>query len=151
MRTRFLVAACALALWAPAQAAPPISQNVAAPSGNTPIANVPASLTGSGHFTSACIAAAQYRAFDIFAAIAAAGTLQVQRYADAGTCLTPVGVALPSTALALTNGGICPGSTYCGDVGANDGLPFLAFKITLTDTSGSTNAITAVTLTQGAE
>lgn len=133
-----------------AVAAPPISGNVAAPSGNTPL-TVPASIAGSGSWISPCVAAAQYRAFDVFAAVAAAATLQVQRYADASTCIQPVGPAIPGTALALTNSGNCPASTYCGDVGANDGLPFMALKITVTDTSASTNAITSVTLIQGAE
>ncbi len=152
MSPRLFWAAAVLALWATAVfAAPPIGQNVAAPAGNTPIPSAPTSLTGSGHFTSACIAAAQYRAFDVFAATAGAATLQVQRYADAGACVAPVGAAVPVSALALTSGGGCPGVTLCGDVASNDGLPFVAVKITLTDTSGSTNAITALTLTQGAE
>ena len=90
------------------------------------------------------------RALDVFSAVAGKATLQVQRYADVA-CTYPVGAAVPSTAQALTQSGGCPGSTYCGDVGMNDGMPFIAVIITLTDTSGSTNAITKFLLNIGAE
>ena len=138
------VAASALA------AGPNINSYVAAPSGAVPLAGVPASLSGSGSWTSACVAASPYRAFDVFAAIAAAGTLQVRRYADAA-CTYPAGPAIPASPLALASGGSCPSATTCGDVASNDGLPFLALKITLTDTSAATNVITTVVLIQGAE
>lgn len=147
---RRLAALLIILLAGPALAGPPISNNVASPSGNTVVPSVPASLAGNASFTSTCVQAGQYRAFDAFAATAGAATLQVQRYADAA-CSHVAGAAVPATALALTSGGGCPGGTLCGDVGSNDGLPFVALKITLTDTSGSTNAVTAVTLTQGAE
>lgn len=146
------VMVAAVIVCAPAHAAPGpnISSLIAAPSGNVTIPNVPASLVGNTTFTSACILADKYRAFDVFAAIAAAGTLQVQRYADAG-CVNPVGAKVPAAPLALASGATCPGATACGDVGSNDGLPLIALKIMLTDTSGSTNAVTALTLTQAAE
>ncbi len=121
---------------------------------------VPASLAGSASWVSACVPSLYSRAFDVVAAVAGTATLQIQRYADVTTvsgsttvpgCTLPVGAAVPSTALALTSGGGCPGSTYCGDVGINDGMPFAAIVVTLTDTSGSTNAVTSVTLLQGAE
>jgi len=135
-------------------AGPAFAQRQPAPFGAPSVAaaalGAPASLVGNAHFTSACVPSSMFRAFDAFAALAGAATLQVQRYADAA-CLYPAGVAIPSTALALAQGARCPGSTYCGDAGANDGLPFLGLKVTVTDTSGSTNAITAVVLTQGAE
>lgn len=120
------------------------------PVAGVPASPVPASLAGSAHWTSGCIASAAARAFDVYAELAGTSTLQIQRYADAA-CAYPVAAAVPSTALALTSGGSCPGATYCGDVGSNDGTPFLAIKITVTDTSGSTNAITTVALAQGAE
>ena len=117
----------------------------------TPPTPVPASIAGSGTYSTGCVPAPYSRAFDVFAAVAGAATLQVQRYADVGTCADPVGVAVPSSPQALTQSGGCPGSTYCGDVGINDGMPYLAFVATLTDTSGSTNAVTKVVVMQGAE
>jgi hypothetical protein len=120
-------------------------------------AGVPASLAGSGSWTSYCVNAAYYRSVTVFATLAAAGTLQIQRYADqpsniAGTgCTIPVGAAVPSTALALTSSASCPSSGSCGTVAVNDGMSFLAFKATLTDTSSSTNAIVSTKLLQGAE
>jgi hypothetical protein len=129
-----------------------------APTVSLPIFGVPASLTSDGSFTSQCINASYYRSFTAFAAIAGTGSLQVQRYADQpphpgqpGGCTIPVGAAVPVTALSLTNGGICPGSTYCGTVASNDGMSFVSLKITLTDTSGATNAITSLSLLLGAE
>ena len=145
-RSLFFSAALALVIGS-ASAAPPISNNVAMPSGVTPL-TVPASVAGSGNWVSVCVQAAQYRSFDVFADTAGAATLQVQRYADPG-CTHAAGAAVPAVALALTSGGGCTGS--CGDVGSNDGLSFLAMKITLTDTSGSTNTINSVVLVQGAE
>ena len=160
MRSRWISLALALSLAGASVAAlsrcaraagPVVNSFVAVGSGNVPVASVPASIAGSGSWTSGCIAADKYRAFDVFAAIAAAGTLQVQRYANA-LCASPAGPALPSTALALVTGTLCPPTaTRCGDVGSNDGLPFLALTIKLTDTSASTNAITTLTLTQGPE
>ena len=158
MKRRFVAALLLLAATsAPALALDPSTWGpVTAYSNPIALAPPPASIAGSGTLPSVCIASTYARAFDVFAAVAGAATLQVQRYADAavngvGGCTQPVGAAQPATAQALTQGGGCPGSTYCGDVGNNDGLPWAALKVTLTDTSGSTNAITSVILTQGAE
>ena len=120
------------------------------------LAGVPASLTALQAWSSGCVAMPWSRAFTAYAAIAGTGTLQAQRYADgpvngAGGCTQPVGAALPVSALALTQGGACPGSTYCGWVSANDGMPFLSLEVTLTDTSNGANAITSMTLLIGAE
>ncbi len=110
----------------------------------------PASLAGSGAWTSPCVAASYARAFTAFAALAAAGTTSAQRYADA-TCAQPVGAAVPASPLVLTSGGGCPGTSFCGSNSSNDGLPYAALKVTITDTSTSTNSVVAVTLLLGAE
>jgi hypothetical protein len=114
------------------------------------LGTVPVSLTALGSFASSCVIATSARALTAFAAMQKASTLQVQRYYDSG-CTQPVGAAIPSTALALAQGSGCAASTYCGSVSSNDGLPFLYLKVTVTDTSNSTNAVTAVNLAQGAE
>ena len=150
----FVVAFAVFALSASlAIAGPPLSPtNPGAPSGNTPLLSPapPTSLAGNASYVSACVPASAYRAFDAHAETAAAATLQVQRYHDLA-CAHPLVPALPATPLALTTGAPCPGSTRCGDVGSNDGVPFIALVVTLTDTSGSTNTVSAMTLTQGAE
>lgn len=130
---------------------------ISAPSVTNPVANVPASLTSLGSFTSGCIGAGYYRSFTAFAALAGAATLTVQRYIDAptspgvGGCTVLAGAPVPPTPLPLTSGGGCPGSTSCGTVGSNDGMSFGALTITITDASTSTNGITAIQLMQGAE
>jgi len=132
----------------------PISSN-SAPMAWPSSSPVPASINGAASppansWVSGCVPSLFARSFDISAALAGAATLQAQRYADA-KCTIPTGSEVPSTALALTTGGGCPGSTYCGDVGLNDTIPFAAFVATLTDTSGAANAVTNVFLLQGAE
>jgi hypothetical protein len=117
----------------------------------TALVGVPTALAGNGSWTSpTCIASTYARAFTTFVALAAAGTTSVQRYADAA-CAQPAGAVIPVTPLALTTGGGCPGSSFCGSNSSNDGLPYAALKITITDTSGSTNAVVAMTLLLGAE
>lgn len=116
----------------------------------TPLVGVPASLTADGSWTSACLPATFARAYVVFGALTKAGTLQTQRYADSA-CTQPIGAAIPSTALALTQGAGCALSSYCGSVAENDGQPFGYFQLTLTDTSDSTNAVVAVVAQQGAE
>lgn len=111
---------------------------------------VPASIAGSGSWTSDCVVADFYRAFSAFGALAAAGTMQVQRYADR-TCTLPAGAAVPSTALALATGTLCPATSRCGTVASNDGAPFMALKVMLIDTSTATNAIVGTTLLLGSE
>lgn len=111
------------------------------------VSNVPASIAGSGSWTSGCLAGGDFRAFDAFAALAGAATLQIQRYADP-QCTYVLGTGVPATPLALASGGLCPATTFCGDIGLNDGVPFSGIKITITDTSTNTNAITVVYVTQ---
>ena len=140
-----------LSPWAVAQQAFRNTGPVTAPTFTVAIPNAPTSLSGNGVWTSQCMPSGLARAFDVFAATAAAATLKVQRWGDA-SCTYPVGGPLPAAGpLALTTGGGCPGSTACGDVGANDGQPFMALSVILTDTSGSANAVTTVVLMQGAE
>lgn len=116
----------------------------------TPPTAVPATIAGSGTYSTGCVPTTFARAFTAFAALSGAGTLSVQRYADAA-CTQPVAVAIPTSPLALTQGGGCPASSYCGDDGANDGHPFAALIATLTDTSASTNTVVGFTMLAGAE
>ena len=111
---------------------------------------VPVSLSADGAYTTGCVATPWARAFDTYAQTAAAATLQVQLYADV-KCTYPVGAAVPTSAQALSSGGGCPGGSYCGDVGQNNGMPFVGLIVTLTDTSDATNAIGAFVLNLGAE
>jgi len=114
-----------------------------------PLVGVPSSLAGSGSWTSQCIQMSYYRAYTLFVGLAAAGTIQSQRYADAA-CTLPID-AVPSSAQALTMGASCPSAGYCGAFSSNDGHPFVALKVTLTDTSTSTNAIVSTAFLPGAE
>lgn len=115
-----------------------------------PTIAVPASLAGDGVYTSGCVPVPYARAFTVMAAMAGASTVSVQRYVDQA-CTLPMGAAIPSSPLALTQGGGCPGSTYCGDDSVNDGFPFSGIVVTVTDTSNATNAVTAIVLLAGAE
>ncbi len=147
--------AAAFALWTAAanaenQRQPPSQPSVTAITLDLPVAGVTPTITASTSFTSQCIFSNYYRSFTTFAALSGAGTLQVQRYADMG-CTYPIGAAVPSTALALTSGGTCPAGTSCGTVASNDGMSFEALKVTVADTSGSTNTVTKILLLLGAE
>lgn len=143
----FLPCVC---LAATTQPQPPPLATVTAVTISIPLANVPASLAGDAAWTSSCINMGYYRAFSVFAGLSGAGTLQAQRYGDAA-CAIPVGAAVPSSALALTQGSLCVASSYCGSVGSDDGQPFLAVEVTLTDTSNSTNTIKSTAFLPGAE
>lgn len=115
-----------------------------------PVPDVPASIAGNGSWVSGCLAGGDFRAFDVFVAVGGAATVQIQRYVDP-QCNYAAGDAVPTTPLALSSGGVCTGGTFCGDVGNNDGMPFSSLKITITDTSGSTNAVSVVYMAQGGQ
>lgn len=131
------------------QAQPPSLPTQSAPTITIPL-QTPSTIAGSGSWTSACLNMGYYRAFSVFGALSAAGTLQTQRYGDA-KCTLPVGPAVPSTALALTTGAGCPSASRCGSVGSNDGQPFVGLTVTLTDTSASTNTVVSSAFLPAAE
>lgn len=120
-------------------------------SGNPP----PATIAGNGSWSSACLSIGQIRAFTSFFTMSGAATLKVQRYLDipkeiaptAPGCTMPVGTGTlvdPSNPLALATGAGCnviQSGSYCGNVGADDGLIYGAVILTVTDTSASTNTI----------
>lgn len=131
------------------QVQPPPLPPQTAPTITIPL-KTPATIAGSGSWTSVCLNMGYHRAFSIFAALSGAGTLQAQRYGDA-QCTLPVGPAVPSAALALTTGAGCPSASHCGSVGSNDGQPFVGLTVTLADTSASTNTIVSTAFLPGAE
>jgi hypothetical protein len=145
MRLRLLMALLALSATAHAQS-PQEWGAVTRGTRNVPLVGVPASLTANAAFTTPCITASGARAFTVFGALNKAGTLQVQRY-DA-TCTQPIGAAIPSSALVLAATSKCPVSSFCGSLSSNDGSAYSSLKISLADTSNSTN--TVVGLLQGA-
>lgn len=156
MRGRLLRAAALTAIiaWsqpslAQQQSQPPALPQTTAVTISIPLAGVPATIAGSGSWTSQCIQMSYYRTYTLFVALSAAGTIQTQQYADAA-CTLPV-ATLPASAQTLINGSPCPGTTYCGAYSSNARNPFLALKVTIADTSASTNTIVSTAFLPGAE
>lgn len=104
----------------------------------SPPTAVPATIAGNGNWQSGIIT--PYGADGILVAANLTGnaTVAIQRYADlAGTLPVDAGQSQ-----ALTGG-------TAGSIGVNDGVPYLSYQVTITDTSGSTNTVTSVAITQG--
>lgn len=146
-----LLAAMALSHAALAQTygsgGPPASSPVAAASRAVALGDLPATIAGSGSWTSSgCIGVPLDRAFTLFVALSGAGTIQVQRFNDAA-CAHP----LNTLSFTLTSTGCGAGQTNCGYITSNSGMPFIALKVTITDTSGSTNTVQAASLVLGSE
>lgn len=101
---------------------------------NSTIAAFPATLAGGGTWLSGVVV--NYGFPNLLATILStqAGTITIQRYADLVGNI-PVGGAVSATITANTQ-------AYTA---ATDGLPYLAFQVTITNSSGST-----ATLSKGA-
>lgn len=93
--------------------------------------NVPLSILAAGNFTTGIIVSNGYKVIGVGATSSQAGALNIQRYLDregtvpaAAVSTTPL---VAATALVVI---------------INDTVPFASFSIVLTNTSGSTAAIT---------
>lgn len=92
----------------------------------------PATVAGGATFTSDAIEARDHVGIFACATMTQAGTLSIQRYADrAGTIA--IGTAISQAMTANTNA--------CAAV--NDGMPYLSFKISIANSSGSTGTVSA--------
>lgn len=100
----------------------------------------PATIAGSATWTSIAIATTPPgRSLFVVATSSQAGTLSIQRYADAAATIA-IGAAI-SQALS---------ADVSGTVAVNDGLPYLAAKISIVNGSGSTATISGTAAGQGA-
>jgi hypothetical protein len=99
----------------------------------------PATIAASGTYQSAIIINYNGPALVVGLTSSQAGVLSLQRYADlAGTI--PVGAAITQNLTAAT----------AASVGVNDGLPYLSFAFSITNTSGSTAAnVTNLSIVSG--
>lgn len=93
------------------------------------VGTVPGSIAASGSFTSQLIPANGFKAIAAGVTSTQTGAISIQRYIDKLGQVAQ-GAAI-STALTASTPGV---------VNSNDGLPFQSFKITITNTNGSSAA-----------
>jgi len=109
----------------------PIANGPVAQADLTSVIAVPATIAGSGTFTSALQYADGFKSIACGVTLSQTGTLQVQRYVDrAGLVLQTA-----ATATALT-------ASTPGVYNVTDGLPFQSFKVIITNSAGTPANVT---------
>lgn len=131
------VAALSIAGAAEAQVVTPVLQGTAIIA-VTPSGGFPATIAANGSWTSGVLPFGGYRGVSATVTSTQAGAITIQRYADAAGTI-PVGAVASTTIVAST----------AETVSVNDGLAALYYKVTITNTSGSTTAtITGASITK---
>lgn len=102
----------------------------------TPLTGIPGTL-GAGANWNSGVLPAPIKGGSILAAckLTQAGTITIQRYADAAATI-PIGTLASSTLVAST----------ANSVNINDGLPCFYFVVIITNTSGSTGTLSGVSI-----
>lgn len=103
-----------------------------------PSVGFPATIAGSGSWTSGVIVNYGFAALQASVESTQAGQLTIQRYADLAG-LIPIGTVATQAISASTQAWTA----------INDGTPFLSYSVTITNTSESTATITKTSITSG--
>ena len=109
----------------------PVATGPVAQADLTAVAAVPATIAGSGTFTSALMYADGFKAIACGVTLSQNGTLQIKRYIDAAGNVEQT----DATATALT-------AATAGLFNVNDGLPFQSFKVVIVNSGGTTANVT---------
>src|ERR1700721_2794980 len=93
--------------------------------------NLPSSIAGNGSVQPSLIVTEGFSLISAGITASQAGTMSIQRYLDAGGTVAQ-GAAVQGTLVA----------TVAGNLDVLDGKPFASFKVTVTNSSGSTSNLT---------
>ena len=114
--------------WQPSTTGPVIQTDLTTWAGTPP---VPSTIAAAGNYTSNVIYADGFRTLAAAVTSSQAGAISIQRYLDLAG-LVPQGPAISASLVAATP----------QVVNVSDGLAFQSFKVTITNTGGSTANIT---------
>jgi hypothetical protein len=104
-----------------------------------PTTPFPATIAANTTYASGALAAGGYRNLAATAQLSAAGTLAIQRYADAEKAVSigaPVSVVLSAG--------------VANSVTISDGVPYLYYEVSIANTTGGPGTLTGANILQGA-